>query len=820
MASSHLPRSFQKILPANSPPTVGPPSTLSLCQHPGLPGPLRWTPLLPTTPVVWLQNLLDDFSTSYEPGATIWEHQYDLPSDLSLVQYVMNEGKVLLQLLCDHCKTTDSGANKRPLVLICHGTGGLVAKRALSFCGGNTAYQYRGLIDVLSGVIFLGTPHVTEDQGSAKNTLRLLAKCYKDEKVNLRRADDVDVADFTQLCKGFENTRLSIPILFACETSGEAHSTRFIPLQKLLNKELKHVIVTRELGIFRPTDPKHTILDHVSNHLTICRFEPGCELYWKCAELLDKVKRDAPAQIANNTEKYEAPPWLTSASLRSGTDSSLYRSTRGSNPRLSFAGMNRDPLERLVEFPPEPRNPILPCFSLSRPRNPSFVGRQDVLGDIDDFLLPTNDVEQLRSLTLYGKGGIGKTQLAIEYAYSRSERFDAIFWLNGEETSTMATGFFQTAIQLGLEDDIEQWPVDQTHAASKNVVMHWLDLPLKDVSAPDTPSNLANWLIIFDNVKSVDLLSDHWPAFQRGSVLITSRKPIDMRKLPTSHRKSSEICVTILSKPGSMSLLQSLSRIWAGSSSTEAEALGMLVEQLGRLPLALQQTAGLLQILRLTSYRELFNLFDQKGVSGVFLEAWSNRMPLHLATLWQLNGISKSSMALLEVMSVLGPKIAEEILVDLNEVVKLEGYPSSVEDYDASKAQLVGLSLVIPRVETGELEQHSSVQQEVTDMMPDELITVYEAAGNLLIEKWPFQGNWQKRSMDRSNECDTLLPNILNLSKRLETSRQRGIHSPDLTRRLSRLFDDVRLYLSQSEILEDEQELCLRPYGMPEHTAG
>lgn len=505
--------------------------------------------------------------------------------------------------------------------------------------------------------------------------------------------------------------------------------------------------------------------------------------------------------------------------LHSGTDSLQYRSTKGSNPRLSFAGVNRGPLEELVESPP--RNPILPCFFLPRPRNPSFVGRKEVLGQIDDFLLSTTEVDQLRSLTLCGKGRIGKTQLAIEYAYSRRERFDAIFWLSGEKTSTLATSFSQIAIKLGLEDDIEQWPVDQAHAASRNVVMHWLDQPLKDVSAPDTPNNLANWLIIFDNVKNVDILSDHWPDFGRGSILITSRNPIDMTKLPTSRRISSEICLKTLSKQDSKSLLQKLSKIMAEPSSEDAEALEILVTQLDGLPLALQQMAGLLRRLRLTSYSELLRLFNQKGISGVFLEALSKEMPLYLATLWQLNGISKSSMALLRVMSVLGPKIAEEILVDLKNVVKLEGYPSSLEDYDAARAQLVALTLVIPHEETSELEQHSSVQHEVTDMMQDdELVSVYEAAGDLLIENWPFQGIGQNRLMDRSNECDTLLPNISYFSKRFATSRQRGIDDPDLTLRLLRLFNDVREYLSQRGMLEGAQERYLLASDMREQTAG
>lgn len=213
------------------------------------------------------------------------------------------------------------------------------------------------------------------------------------------------------------------------------------------------------------------------------------------------------------------PAKLISETLHSGTDSLNYRrSTNGSNPRLSYPRVNRDSLPEFDEAPS--RNPNLPCFWLpSRERNPRFIGRQNVLRQIDDVLL-SSDVDQLRSFVVCGNGGIGKTELAIEYVHSRRGRFDAIFWLNGEEPSILASTFSSIAVALGLENYSEH----MAHAASRDIVMNWLARPLKDMSAPETPDNFANWLIVFDNVKDGDVLFDNWPKFGgRGSILITSR---------------------------------------------------------------------------------------------------------------------------------------------------------------------------------------------------------------------------------------------------------------------------------------------------------
>lgn len=75
----------------------------------------------------------------------------------------------------------------------------------------------------------------------------------------------------------------------------------------------------------------------------------------------------------------------------------------------------------------------LPCFSLAQySPNPDFVGRNDVFGLMDEHLLPremshSGNVQSTRLFALCGMGDIGKTDLAVEYAFTRRKEFGAVF---------------------------------------------------------------------------------------------------------------------------------------------------------------------------------------------------------------------------------------------------------------------------------------------------------------------------------------------------------------------------------------------------------
>jgi hypothetical protein len=102
---------------------------------------------------------------------------------------------------------------------------------------------------------------------------------------------------------------------------------------------------------------------------------------------------------------------------------------------------------------PEPDDPAsFPIAMLpSRQKNPKFFGRKAELEKINqalDWRNPENN--PLRTYTIYGRRGVGKTELALEYAYSNPAKFDAIFWVGCETSLILRQSFTEMAKIINL----------------------------------------------------------------------------------------------------------------------------------------------------------------------------------------------------------------------------------------------------------------------------------------------------------------------------------------------------------------------------------
>ncbi len=91
--------------------------------------------------------------------------------------------------------------------------------------------------------------------------------------------------------------------------------------------------------------------------------------------------------------------------------------------------------------------PIPPCH-LPDPQlpDPDFIGREQILKHLDEWLLPGKDTVQFkeigtRSLTIEGFQGSGKTQLCAQWVNRNQSRFDDIFWLDARNERTLAWSF-------------------------------------------------------------------------------------------------------------------------------------------------------------------------------------------------------------------------------------------------------------------------------------------------------------------------------------------------------------------------------------------
>jgi tetratricopeptide (TPR) repeat protein len=234
------------------------------------------------------------------------------------------------------------------------------------------------------------------------------------------------------------------------------------------------------------------------------------------------------------------------------------------------------------------------------PRNPNFTGRADLLDQLHQRLHHGQPavVVQVQAQTLHGLGGVGKTQLALEYAHRHAGNYDLIWWVTAEQPAAIPGQLVTLARRLGLPEQAEQ---------AETVQALWDALRPRD-----------RWLLIFDNAEAPADLHPWWPP-GAGRVLVTSRNP-------TWAGLAATVAVDMLPHADALAFLQH--RLGRADP-----AFDQLADTLGDLPLALEQAAAYLEetasspseYLRLlsTHARELFALGQPITTAQTIATTWA-----------------------------------------------------------------------------------------------------------------------------------------------------------------------------------------------------
>ncbi|UPK93796.1 hypothetical protein LCI18_004731 [Fusarium solani-melongenae] len=559
------------------------------------------------------------------------------------------------------------------------------------------------------------------------------------------------------------------------------------------------MIVPESLGTLRVLG--ETLVDSMSNHTDICNIPIGGELYHSCENLITDVLQSAPHRISENDKPYTIPSALKDETLRSLSTTYFTGGGNSIFPSLTFSEATST-------------DPKLPCFVLGdRCKQDIFVGREETLEILDDHLLPTalspdkakpsnsssEPLSNLRSFAICGLGGIGKTELVLQYAHTRKRHFEAIFWVSANDSKILASSFANMAVQLGLDDE-DSGDV----MAKRDIVMGWLSRPMRQTARPDEPGNFVNWLLIFDNLDNLDLLDDYWPKLGRGSVLITSRDPNAKQNLYIHEG----LHLPPLTNTETEALLQKLT--FVGADDSQKEALAKIARSLSGLPLAISQMAGVLRLFGL-SYTDLWEFLQEEGIENLYARQSGSRnaqKTQSLATYWALDCLSDPAKALLQVMCLLDPDdIPEDILIDKSGQVSLTDYPGSRGDYYSARRELFSYSL-IKQNRTNKLSLHRLVQDAAKLMMEkDQLVSAFQAASKLIVSAWPFQSIKEHHSTARFSKCEDIFPCVLCLKDGLLSILETTPDFPmDIS--LARLFNDTGWYMFERGLEEKTKPFC------------
>lgn len=138
-------------------------------------------------------------------------------------------------------------------------------------------------------------------------------------------------------------------------------------------------------------------------------------------------------------------------------------------------------------------------------RNSNFTGREEMLERLHSTLQRREPGMTLLPHALHGLGGVGTTQVAIEYAWRYAQEYDLVWWLRAESATTVRAGLQELSERMG------RGPGGRWESS-----MDALDVLQRRVEYP-------RWLLVLDDAAAPEELQGLVPAF--GHVLVTSRHP-------------------------------------------------------------------------------------------------------------------------------------------------------------------------------------------------------------------------------------------------------------------------------------------------------
>src|SRR5436305_3311825 len=431
------------------------------------------------------------------------------------------------------------------------------------------------------------------------------------------------------------------------------------------------------------------------------------------------------------------------------------------------------------------------------PRNLFFSGREDLLAQLHTQLQKGRTAALSQAIS--GLGGVGKTQLAVEYAYRFYQDYQAVLWAHAENVEVLNSSYAEiaTLLKLPVKDAQDQTTITQA-------VKVWLQ-------------NHRNWLLILDNADELDILRPFLPPRLGGHVIITTRAVAPGR---FAHRLLVE---TFPDEQGVLFLLRRAGLIALDADVSQAspqdQALArQITQEVGGLPLALDQVGAYLETTGcgLAAYwqqyqRHRINLL--KDYRGMLVD----HPPV--ATTWSLSiaRVEERNTAAADILGLcafLAPDAIREDMLRQGADTLSPTIAAVVADgylLDRAIEALRAYSLITRDTQTKALAVHRLVQTVVRDSLPAEVQRQWMLYAVALVNQ-----AFPDAEFTRWPQCEYCLPHALMCAQWV---RQEQI----VTTAATRLLDQLGYYLSiRGHYTEAEpflqQALSIREQQLgPEH---
>ena len=303
-------------------------------------------------------------------------------------------------------------------------------------------------------------------------------------------------------------------------------------------------------------------------------------------------------------------------------------------------------------------------------RNPLFTGRGSKLAQLEEKLLDKNVTSKT---AVFGLGGIGKTQLVLEYLYRTKEKHRdcSIMWIPATSAESLHQGYLDVVRQLrvpGWEDE---------RSDSKTLLREYL-----------SKSDAGKWLLVFDNADDINMwiaapalkhdgdrirqykarrLVDYLPEHERGRIIFTTRDRktavelaqqniIDLAQMSVDEGK--EMLKKCLAKPNIVDNQQDAARLLA---------------ELTYLPLAIVQATAYINKngTRLVDYisfladteADAIDLLSEEFEDGRYYDAAKSVATTWLISFQQIRQLHPLAMEYLSFLACVSPKDIPQSLI-------------------------------------------------------------------------------------------------------------------------------------------------------------
>ena len=302
--------------------------------------------------------------------------------------------------------------------------------------------------------------------------------------------------------------------------------------------------------------------------------------------------------------------------------------------------------------------------SITKPRNLRFAslgglfaGREEDLADLHTALLGAKGAP----VALYGLGGVGKTRLAIEYAWSRETVYSALLFVSANDGAALNAGLAALTTYEILDLPEKEARDDATKITA---VLRWLELN-------------PTWLMILDNVDDPAAVAEAaklMPRLKGGHVIVTARAS----NFPAGFRK---LELGVLEEGAAAQFLLDRTETDRAKGKDDMALAGTLAGELGGLALGLEQAGAHIATDRIGFARYLKLWGESREKALAWADATVTGSDRTLATTWATSvaQLAPESRRLLDRLAFLAPDPVPDSLLD----VAVPGEAPSTDAYQA-----------------------------------------------------------------------------------------------------------------------------------------